>query len=313
MAGHATPTRLRLVWGTLGVLATLFGVMAGPKVIVDNHELMCGWSPIWQRLAGLLGDCAPYVQKLRTEIIVVPGSAPAERLPQKEVYARQRKQFLAAAHDRDEQFVGYLKREGFRAREEDTCSIIEDLASGRTVAASAVDLVMESVPPKFRCQSRAILSDKREAVPIDRALLDRALPWFICGIPEPSNYVGLMVKNGATQARATTIERVVMKQGGPSPELRAAAKRYAQMLERVRRLTKDDVVASCIASTNDERGIPAAFTGRCLEARAGAVTQIGYGEPTSKLFKSACERELVKGPWTMDLKGLPELFERWAR
>lgn len=50
------------LWIGMGVLATVFGVLAGPKILADQHELMCGWSSGWQRLAGRFGDCAAYAR-----------------------------------------------------------------------------------------------------------------------------------------------------------------------------------------------------------------------------------------------------------
>lgn len=51
-----------IAWGAIVVLATIFGVLQGPKAVVDLHELMCG-SSSWQGLAGRFSDCASYASK----------------------------------------------------------------------------------------------------------------------------------------------------------------------------------------------------------------------------------------------------------
>jgi hypothetical protein len=46
-----------VLWSLFVVAATIFGVLSGPKVVTDSHELMCA-SSSWRPLARRFGDCA---------------------------------------------------------------------------------------------------------------------------------------------------------------------------------------------------------------------------------------------------------------
>lgn len=102
-----------LLWGGMLVAATVFGVLAGPKIVADQHELMCGWSSGWQRFAGLFTDCAVYAHAKGPDPI-----ANAKRRIEGAGYKATNADFIRAVARRETEVVGALQELGIRGDEQ---------------------------------------------------------------------------------------------------------------------------------------------------------------------------------------------------
>lgn len=117
------------IWGGLVALGTVLSVVAGPKILADQHELMCGWSPNWQRVAGWLGDCERFAKSAKVAVSSKSGALiTAGPVPRAVLYRKQLQQFRIAWVDNDRQFIGQLVKSGFRLKDKDACESLDRIA-----------------------------------------------------------------------------------------------------------------------------------------------------------------------------------------
>lgn len=157
----------RVFWGALVVLGTVFGVIAGPKILRDQHELMCGWSSGWQRFAGWFGDCAAYAQKPSGPI----AAAPTAPVPRAVLYAQQLANFRTAIFDADDVYLATLRKDGFKLKSESFCAeVAREVREGRVrgkILKERAERMRQFVEGDVRCGD--------DAPSIDALILDQII------------------------------------------------------------------------------------------------------------------------------------------
>lgn len=181
--------------------ATFFGVVAGPKVLLDQHELMCGWSTNWQRFAVWLGDCpsprtndenkAVELVKAATERLEMAAeklTTNAKSIPSRPAievvvpYESRLAAFQLALTKDDAGELQKLVTAKFRLKPYDTCQVIgmviQKAIEQNKASELAISIVNSSLDEVPKCPTRSIiigggLADPK--MPLDRHLLDRFL------------------------------------------------------------------------------------------------------------------------------------------
>jgi len=226
----------RLAWGAALVLSTILGVLAGPKILRDQHELMCGWSSGWQSFAGTFGDCGSYAEKSRTTVVINGPVVPQGPVPKKVLYDQNVNQFRLAFWDRDEKFLSHLHQTGFRLEGDEVCSqldrVMREAKFDADSAGKATDVLARFADGEVRCEYG------NTKVSGEAYLLKRGIRRNIEGCWSAST------SENWTRTIAMIDRWVAAK--GKSKDLAGEALNNLQLLKRAATVPRDDFVNACM-------------------------------------------------------------------
>lgn len=153
----------RLAWGAAIALSTIFGVLAGPKILRDQHELMCGWSSGWQDFAGAFGDCSSYAQKSVPTVVINGPVVPQGPVANKVIYDQTYPVFVAALGETDVGTLKQLLQSDFRLKNAHVCAALENYMPDATKdAPTIVGLLSQFASDGVKCKT---FSMDRELTP----------------------------------------------------------------------------------------------------------------------------------------------------
>lgn len=294
-----------LAWGLVVVLATVIGVLQGPKALVDLHELMCG-SASWKGVAGRFGDCAAYAQK-PTQVVITGAGVPSGPLPKAVVYNEQLQQFETALRDGDGAFLNHLHAAGFRLKAENVCFLLNATPSFRWKVSEARHL--ESV----RNFSESAV--KCGNLPLDAAMLKRLMERIVDGICP------------GTEMQKTGIELLNswIAIAGKSPDLRQIAKEQIAIVKKSGSMSKAELIELCMRDFGSYDGRLRAsrasyvFTSSCnavlgqISTHTALPTFSMDGESEADRAKRLCMHEIKTAGLHDQAKSLLSALAGWSQ
>lgn len=304
---HGRRGVVTVVWGLLVVLATVFGVLAGPKIIADQHELMCGGSPLWQGLANRLGDCSRYARQ--PAVVGSPtATGPQPRLMD---YQKQLTDFRVAAHDGDANFLKHLSGAGFKLRNDDLCEAAKTLAAekdfdrGRT---EVEQLIVASLGSGKPCKAWPFLEVRpdHEMMSLQRFVLEVVFSGS-----------GRWARNGCHWAEAlarwplaqSLIEKLNSAQGAAPEDLRHAARSFLAAIRRVMSTSRGSLVALCTKKRGSlwyewprEEALLFLMSNTCADLQDFA-----------NMTERDCDAKIARSNHVPDFRPVVAKLEDWAR
>lgn len=247
-------------WGGLVVLATVFGVLQGPKALADLHELTCGW-PAWQGIAGAFGDCASYAAKPTTTVVVTTSTLPKGPVPRAVIYQEQLKQFHIAFRDNDEVFLKHLYDAGFRIDAGVVCSALPRREADPGSAMKAVKTLLTFSKGEVDC-------DAGKGIGGDVLILRDVMS---------SHFRGCWGEDSTKYWSGTVAaidQWIAIK--GRSGALVESARANLNLIERAKAASRDDYIRACVIF----HGEPRLWGQKIADQEKGTAEQLLHGTGT---------------------------------